>query len=154
MDKKGSPATAVVLLVIAAIVVVFLFGKTGGSVSSAIKKNWGLDIPSKAKCNLEYSRDSGASFNGDGLRYHVYSYKDSASIGMMVMWEVTQQRTIFYNSYEESCEAWLDELKVPRKERPSYGDCMYWYACQNDNSEIIIFRDDSLKLLYIIESFL
>lgn len=49
-----------------------LWGK--GDYSSVLQANWDISLPSAAKCDQIYAKDSGASFHGDGVRFHVFTY--------------------------------------------------------------------------------
>lgn len=41
-----------------------------------IKENWNISIPSDSNYSEVYSKDAGSSFNGDGVRYHVFTYEN------------------------------------------------------------------------------
>ncbi len=122
--------------------------------SKILKANWGFSIPSESRYSEIYSKDSGMSFHGDGIRYHIFSYKKEEAINEMVMWQSTEQSTVFCSSYSEAATEWLDEIDVPLEKRPNYTECYYWYQTQNDYNEIIIFLDKSQKKLYFVEIFL
>ena len=124
------------------------------SYSHTMKINWGISLPVKALCTEVYEKDSGSSFHGDGIRYHVFSYKYEDYIDLMFAWSHTEFNTIFHGSYSEAATEWLDEIDVPDDQRPNYENCCYWYKSQEDNSELIIFWDNSTNLLYVVESFL
>lgn len=122
--------------------------------SKILKANWGFSIPSESRYSEIYSKDSGMSFHGDGIRYHIFSYKKEEAINEMVMWQSTEQSTVFCSSYSEAATEWLDEIDVPLEKRPNYTECYYWYQTQNDYNEIIIFLDKNQKKLYFVELFL
>ena len=54
-----------------------LIGDAGGC-AWTVNANWELDLPMEEACL--YEADSGASFHGDGLRYHVLEYADTAGL--------------------------------------------------------------------------
>ena len=116
--------------------------------------NWGFSLPAEAKCKNVYEKDAGPSFHGDGIRYHVFSYKNEESIETLLEWSETESGTLFHGNYSNAAEVWLGEIDVPQEERPEYEACVYWYANQEDNSEIIIFWNDVQDRLYIAESFM
>lgn len=122
--------------------------------SRVLRANWGFSLPFKALCFEVYEKDSGSSFHGDDIRYHVFSYKYEDSIDLMFAWIGREQETIFRSSYSEAAEQWLDDISVPEEYRPDYDNCWYWYHSQEDNSEIIVFWDEDVNCLYIVESFL
>lgn len=122
--------------------------------SSVLDANWSFSLPKDAKCEEVYEKDAGLSFHGDGVRYHVFSYQNEEPIEALFEWSETESDTLFAGGYSNAAEAWLDEIEVPQEERPEYESCVYWYASQADNSEIIIFWDDVRERIYIVESFM
>lgn len=148
------------LLVIAGIVLLFILllipiWNMTFSYSNILEKNWGISIPSKSKYKEIYQKDSGASFHGDGIRYHIFSYKYEDYIDLMFAWDGTDNnKTIFHSSYSEAVSEWLKEIDVPKEYYPDFGKCSYHYAMQDDNSELIILWDSNKNQIYIVESFL
>ena len=124
------------------------------SYSRIIESNWGITLPWKARLTEIYEKDSGASFHGDGVRYHVFSYKYEDYIDLMFAWPPTEYPTNYYATTSEAAEAWLDEIAVPAEERPDYAKCSSWHKSQEDNSEIIFFWDSEQNRLYIVENFI
>jgi hypothetical protein len=122
--------------------------------AAILEVNWGLALPAKAHYTQVYQKDSGASFHGDGIRYHVFSYKDPEPIRELLDWSDSEGKTIYYASYREAAAAWLSSIQVPAEELPDYSACVYWYASQTDNSEIILLWDAGKSRLYAAESFL
>lgn len=97
-------------------VVAVLFGLTSAwgctrSYSSVLKANRGFSLPSG--CPEIYEKDSGISFNGDGLRYHVFAYREEQPVNEMFEWSDQEDRTIFYSSYREAVSEWLNDIGVP-----------------------------------------
>ena len=72
----------------------------------------------------------------------------------MFAWTPNEHKTNFYPTTREAAEVWLDEIDVPAEKRPDYEKCCSWSKSQDDNSEIIIFWDNNLNKLYIVESFI
>ena len=122
--------------------------------SNVLKINWGFSLPQEARYSDVYSQTSGASFNGDGIRYHVFSCENINPINEMFEWQLTERDTIYYDSYSAATDDCLNKINVPTKERPDYAKCTYWYQSQNDNSEIILFLNKEQGKLYVVESFL
>lgn len=122
--------------------------------SRVIEINWGITLPWKARLTEIYEKDSGPSFHGDGVRYHVYSYKYEDYIDLMFAWPQTEYPTNFYATTSKAAEVWLDEIDVPAEERPNYEKCCSWHKAQEDNSEIIFFWYNELNHLYILENFI
>lgn len=124
------------------------------SYSSVLKANWGISLPVKAFLSEEYEKDAGVSFHGDGVRYHVFSYKYEDYIDLMFAWPPTEYPTNYYSTTSEAAEAWLDEIDVPNDKRPYYSYCSSWHKSKDDNSEIIFFWNSEMNLLYIVENFI
>ena len=60
-----------------------------------IKENWNISIPSDSHYSEVYSKDAGSSFNGDGVRYHVFTYKNEEPIEKMFSWKKDQGKNIY-----------------------------------------------------------
>ena len=123
-----------------------------GSYSFVVLQNWKLELPSGGE--ETYSAHDEASFNGDGVRYHVIEYAPSSEIDHLAGFSAEERETIFFESLEAAAEGWLDELNVPREQRPDYVSCDWLYMAQPDNSELIIYRSAEKNTLYIIEDFM
>ena len=123
------------------------------SYSSVLEANWGIELPIKALCKEVYEADTGPSFHGDGIRYHVFSYRYEDYIDLMFAWSGNMEnKTLFYQSYSEAADIWLSELKTPQEQYPDYDDCFCWYKNAHDNSEIIVFWNPEINRLYIVEN--
>ena len=150
MKKRALAISAILIVMLTGIGILKLFP----SYVSVIKSNWDISLPIKAVLTETYEKDSGASFHGDGVRYHVFSYKYEDYIDLMFAWTSNEHKTNFYPTSREAAEAWLDEVDVPADERPDYSKCCSWSKSQADNSEIIVFWDSESNKLYIIENFI
>lgn len=150
MKKKAILSAAILIILIVVIGISRLFP----SYASTIKSNWGISLPIKAVLTETYEKDSGASFHGDGIRYHVFSYKYEDYIDLMFAWTPNEHKTNFYPTTREAAEACLDEIDVPADERPDYSKCYSWSKSQDDNIEIIFLWDNEVNKLYIIEKFI
>ena len=150
MKKRRTSLVATCLFV----VVISIGWRLFSDYSRVIEINWGITLPWKARLTEIYEKDSGPSFHGDGVRYHVYSYKYEDYIDLMFAWPQTEYPTNFYATTSKAAEVWLDEIDVPAEERPNYEKCCSWHKAQEDNSEIIFFWDNELNHLYILENFI
>ena len=122
------------------------------SYASVLEANWGVELPIKALCKEVYKADTGPSFHGDGIRYHVFSYRYEDYIDLMFAWSgYLENETLFYQSYSEASDIWLDELDIPMEQYPDYDACFCWYKSEHDNSEIIVFWNPEINRLYIVE---
>ena len=121
--------------------------------ASVLEANWGVELPIKALCKEVYKADTGPSFHGDGIRYHVFSYRYEDYIDLMFAWSGNlENKTLFYRSYSEASDIWLDELDIPEEQYPDYDACFCWYKSEHDNSEILIFWNPEINRLYIVEN--
>lgn len=122
---------------------------------NAIKINWKISIPYMSLYREIYHKDSGPSFLGDGTRYHVFSYKNKKYIEKMFEWQTEEKATEYESSYSEFMKTELDRIEVPKKERPEFLKCKYWYDNDpNDTrNEIVICWIEDENRLYVIEFF-
>ncbi|MCD7888595.1 MAG: hypothetical protein LUG23_01485 [Oscillospiraceae bacterium] len=143
----------VILRFIALIVVVtvtlfggFISGIWNETYCDVIENNWGIVIPTDGGYSLEVSADSGVSFHGDGTRYHVMYFDDAERISVLLGWsdEIPE-------SYIEYSERLLDELDI--NYRPDYESCVFYTQTKNDGSVILIFWDEDLQEMYVLEEF-
>lgn len=122
------------------------------SYASAIEKNWGLRLPDGYR--EVYSADTGASFHGDGVRYHVFQYEEGAALPDAA-WGEASGPTIYASGVTAAAEDFLGELEdLPAQWRIPYADCVAAYDSQEDNSELLLFLDETTRTLYVVESFL
>lgn len=121
--------------------------------SYTLRANWNFELPFFSRYTEVYEKDSGSSFNGDGIRFHVFSYKYEDYIDLMFTWRHMEDVTVFGESYSEAAAEWLAEIDVEDEWYPDYENCLYWYRSQEDNSQLLIFWDQEMNLLYILESF-
>jgi len=153
-SKKRNILSIVLVIIIVLSAIMFFMWKHLANYNTTLEANWEISIPFKASYSETYSKDSGPSFHGDGIRYHIFSYKDHSYVEEMLEWESDEKYTIFYGNYSNTVNVWLDTIDVPSEYRPDYSECMFWYNSQDDNSEIIILWDKEKGHLYVIESFL
>lgn len=155
MNKRTIGVISIVAVIVIMIVIgLALAWNHFNDYSATLNVNWGFGLPSKAHYSEVYSKDSGASFHGDGIRYHIFSCKEEKPINEMLDWSDEEGKTIFNASYQEAIAEWLNRIDVPSKEFPNDSECLYWYGTQDDNSEIIVLWDETSKRIYIVESFL
>ena len=140
-------------------IIIIVFGLLGMIIysnltnySDVLKINWNIELP-KYSIKEIYNANSDSSFHGDGIRYHVFSYKDEEKIKDMLNWFSEEKETIYYSTYSEGVNNWLNEIKVQKENYPNYSNCKYWYDRKNDNSEIVILWNSTKAMLYIVEYF-
>ena len=143
------------ILIIIAIIVIMIVTIVRSIVppySSVLEANWGFELPVKALLKEVYNQDDGPSFHGDGVRYHVFSYRYEDYIDLMFTWRHMESNTLHYATYSEAADVWLSELDIPKEQYPDYENCFYWYLNADDNSEMIIFWNPEINRLYIVEN--
>ena len=132
------------------VVVVINMGKAlFPSYEEMYKGSWGFLLPKSSKYEEIYEKDTGASFHGDGYRYHVYTYELEDGIAEMIEWHNTEGRTKYFPSYCEAVENWLTEIKVEKEQYPIYENAHYYYQRREDNSELILIWNSQEKKIYI-----
>ena len=155
MENKRRVAIPITAVIFGAVVgVALIWMDYFSDYSNVLKINWELSLPHDAAYSEVYSQSSESTFNGDGTRYHVFTYVNTTPISEMLAWQSTERKTLYSGSYSAAVEDWLDKLGVPANERPVYENCSYWYQSQADNSEIIILWGERENKLYVVESFL
>lgn len=157
-NVKKKQVKGIVLLCVAVLAVAVIGGvavwERATDYTRVLTANWGLTLPAGAKYDMVYAADSGASFHGDGLRYHVYSYRNEEPLLEILSLSDKEQETAFHESYSEAVAAWMDELDVPAQERPRLEGGMYHYEIKSDHSELLVILDSAGRRLFILESFL
>ena len=113
-----------------------------------IRLNWELDLPASESCL--YETDSGASFGGDGERYHVLAYVDDSGLE-----EALEREAEPLAPAEEAVTAILDGLSVPADQRPDYADCCWFTAFRPEDArdKLYLLANSAGTRLFVIESF-
>ena len=153
-NKKRMILSIVICVILVLGAATFCMWKYLNNYNTALQANWKISIPAKAHYSETYRKDSGPSFLGDGIRYHIFSYKNHTYVEEMLDWGPDGGKTIFYGSYSDTVNVWLDAIEVPANYRPDYANCQFWYQSKNDSSEIIILWNKETCTLYVVESFL
>ncbi|MEZ0536625.1 hypothetical protein ACAG39_05155 [Caldicellulosiruptoraceae bacterium PP1] len=133
---------AILLLFI--VIVIFLYIQIN-TYSKVINLNWSIKLPNSYK--EIYSANSGASFHGDGQRYHIFEYNNENEINQALNW--INAKNV---SMELEINKILNNLNVSKQNMPDYNKkYKYYVKFQEDSSKIyLIFVPDTRKL-YIIE---
>ncbi len=121
----------------------------------ALMANWGFCLPARANCRELYKDDTGPSFTGDGIRYHVYSCENGDLLESFFAW-TNESKTLHYDTWEEAASRWLDELQVPEMWQLDFttNEFVHLYDYGQDNSELLVIWNDSEYELYILEYFI
>ena len=100
--------------------------------ADCMNRNWHLNLP---ETDVEiYVKNSGVSFTGDGIRYHILQYdKESADIILKSFdWEAGELDSELADKMEE----WLDSIDVPLEDRPKHGNIRLYL--ERNTTEIIL----------------
>ena len=125
-----------------------LIGDAGGC-AWTVNANWELDLPMEEAC--PYEADSGASFHGDGLRYHVLEYADAAGLETAL-----ETQTEALASLPAGAEAILEGLSIPADWRPDPAACRGFTAPHptDERNELCLLLAPDGTRLYVLESLL
>lgn len=120
--------------------------------ADCMNRNWHLNLP---ETDVEiYVKNSGASFTGDGIRYHILQYdEESADIILKSFdWEAGELNSELADKMEE----WLDSIDVPLEDRPKQNEWKHTTLLRKEcNSDhLIMFFDEDTNQLYVVEYFL
>ena len=120
--------------------------------ADCMNRNWHLNLP---ETDVEiYVKNSGASFTGDGIRYHILQYdEESADIILKSFdWEAGELDSELADKMEE----WLDSIDVPLEDRPKQNEWKHTTLLRKEcNSDhLIMFFDEDTNQLYVVEYFL
>lgn len=122
------------------------FIKETNSYSKIIELNWGIRLSGSYK--EIYSIDSGASFHGDGERYHIFEYNPKEDIINALEWRYDENKCI-----EQSISEILERLNVPDEYSPGFKYKYQYYFKEKKSSTICILLNDDEGLMYVIEHF-
>ena len=120
--------------------------------ADCMNRNWHLNLP---ETDVEiYVKNSGVSFTGDGIRYHILQYdEESADIILKSFdWEAGELNSELADKMEE----WLDSIDVPLEDRPKQNEWKHTTLLRKEcNSDhLIMFFDEDTNQLYVVEYFL
>lgn len=120
--------------------------------ADCMNRNWHLNLP---ETDVEiYVKNSGASFTGDGIRYHILQYdEESADIILKSFdWEAGELNSELADKMEE----WLDSIDVPLEDRPKQNEWKHTTLLRKEDTRdhLIMFFDEDTNQLYVVEYFL
>lgn len=136
-------------------VILLLSGCGARGYAPVLRANWDLALPDA--CRETYEIDSGESFQGDGVRYHVYALEDADALAAVLEdWSGRAGQSTDENRLTEKAEEYLTELSVPVEEQPAYENCLCWFKAGEDDSrdQILLLLDKEAGRLYVMESFM
>ena len=136
-------------------VILLLSGCGARGYAPVLRANWDLALPDA--CRETYEIDSGESFQGDGVRYHVYALEDADALAAVLEdWSGRAGQSTDENRLTEKAEEYLTELSVPAEEQPAYENCLCWFKAGEHDSrdQILLLLDKEAGRLYVMESFM
>ncbi len=143
LNMKKLMIFVIVILVIMFIIAVLFCRNINKPYTEIININWSIKLPDSYK--HIYSIDSGASFHGDGERYHIFEYNNIKDIN--IVWKDKRDITI-----ESAIKGVLDKLNVAPENRPNFQDEYRHYSkTKEDSSKIYLIFVENTKMLYVIE---
>ena len=133
------------ILLLVVIIAIFLYVQIKKPYTEIIDRNWSIKLPNSNK--EIYSIDSGASFLGDGERYHIFEYTKENEINQSVNWENNKNKSI-----ETEIGKVLFQLNVPKENMPNFqSNYKYFTTVKHDYSKIYLIFITDTKKLYVIE---
>ena len=132
-----------------AVLLAVSFLQTAGDYMRTVNLNWELDLPASQGCL--YETDSGASFHGDGDRYHVLEYAGDGRLEQALAEQATP-----LPSAENPVTEILDDLSVPADQRPDFADCGVFTADHpsDDRNRLYLLVNSAGTRLYVVQFFL
>mgnify|MGYP001636790480 CR=1 FL=1 len=145
MWKLMGGLLALPVLLVLSVLMIFWGSEDYAQVS---RVNWNLDLPAGKGCL--YEADSGASFGGDGERYHVLAYADDSGLEETLTEEATP-----VSSAEVPVTEILDLLAVPADQRPDFSDCRGFTAAHptDERNRLYLLVNSAGIRLYVVECF-
>ena len=136
-------------LPVLAVLLAVSFLQTAGDYMRTVNLNWELDLPASQGCL--YETDSGASFRGDGERYHILEYAGDGRLEQALAEQATP-----LPSAENPVTEILDDLSVPADQRPDFVDCGVFTADHpsDDRNRLYLLVNSAGTRLYVVEFFL
>ena len=120
--------------------------KSGTSYLNTIKLNWNISLPNN--CKEIYHVDSGASFHGDGERYHVFRYDADITLDA----PISKLKASVYD--RESVLNILSKLKAEKEFYPDFDSITHGVVLkQNDTSTLYLYYSTLQRILYVTEDF-
>ncbi len=121
------------------------------SYADIIHINWSIDISDISKDYEEiYSTDSGASFHGDGERYHIFQCTNSDEILQWLNWTSNKN-----DEMEAEVAEILEPLHIPKEYLPDFQENYQYFATtKEDHSRIYFIFVPDTKKLYVVEMIL
>lgn len=117
-------------------------------ITDPFEQNWGEKIPTT--CEQTYYVDEGASFHGDGTRYHVYTCSSPEEMKRWVEWKMGPNASV-----ELIINDWMKDLEVDEGDELVFDQTYQYFKLirKKENRAYLIWIESDQKL-YIVESFI
>lgn len=151
MNKKRIIKISIFISLI--LIIYIVYKNTIGNDIFMINLRWNISIP-KAD-NTIYSKLPESSFNGDGITYLVYNYKNNKKIEKLnkFNWTGTNDNNELEEDFKD--EHLFNELDIPKEYRFNLNDeYLYYKRSRKNNTEIIwivyMIKENKLYIYEII----
>lgn len=138
----------VVVLAVMLLLTVFRYAGVNKTLTREIEKLWNVTLPEGY--SVAYRAATDVDISKGGLRYHVLAYTDDTVLAQWQDWGDGSQPARFADTCLEAAQDILTGLNIPKGEWPETE--LLWYTSTENGSELVIFYDDILTQLYLIES--
>lgn len=127
--------------------------------AGTIALNWGIQLPKGY--TVAYEADTGASFGGDGLRCHVFTWQDGSALEDLLPWSEEDEEGIalakeILTELDVPEEDWPPfELDVP-EDWPGSSPCLSWHGNireEDPRDQLVILYAPESASLWVLESF-
>lgn len=117
----------------------------------SIHKNWGVTLPS-AEWEV-YDADTGASFQGDGVKYHIFRYEETEKVEIQkaVSWHDGRNHLV-----ERKIDALLRDLVIGQEYAVDFEENYWYFTLMNGggSSELFLLYFPDQMRLSVVEDFI
>lgn len=135
--------TCILILLVVGILLLWYWSKY----ATIIRLNWDIKLPYNYR--ESYDLETNVNMFGDGVRYHVFTYRNDKKLLTSLPWKPKESNLI-----QSNAQQLLKELNAPQEEWPDFTKSyLYYYTHTNTQpeNEIYLLYFQESKTLYIIE---
>ena len=138
----------IAVLAVSVLLTLFRFVGTDSALAQEVEKLWGVELPEGY--GVAYRAATAANMKGGGLRYHLLSYAEEVNLAHWLDWGDGTQPARYADTCLQAAEDILSALNVPAGDWPEAN--YVWYMSTDNGAELVIFYDDLLNQIYLVES--